>query len=164
VTWEVAIAEFLKDTLKNLGYSACEYKYKKQQYSTTIDTQTKGAITHNNECALHTVFDSIRITQGNNLKKIKFSDLKSDLKIASPDVAKLTPETARDKLRPFYAEFFENLRNQAKQKQSQPKSPSAEIADIVEEISLKTLETPKSLITKSTKTNLLLIKDKEHQI
>ncbi len=160
MTWEVAIAEFLKDTLKNLSYSAYEYKYKKQQYSTTIDTQTKGAITHNNECALHTVFDSIRITQGNNLKKIKFSDLK----IASPDVVKLTPETARDKLRPFYEEFFENLRNQAKQKQSQPKSPSAEIADIVEEISLKTLETPKSLITKPTKTNLLLIKDKEHHI
>lgn len=124
--------ELLKDTLKNFHYSACEYKYEKQQYSATIDTQENGAITHNNECAFHSVFNTIRISQGNNLKRIKFSDLK----ITSADLAKLTPETARDKLRPFYEEFFENLRNQVK---------------------------PKSLVTKPIKTNLLLIKDSEYR-
>ena len=147
--------EFLKDTLKNLGYSACEYKYTKQQYSTAIE----GAITHNNECALHSVFDTIKITQGDDLKRIKFSDLK----IASPDLVKISPETARDKLRPFYEEFFENLRNQAKQKQSQSKSPSDEVADIVEEISLKTLETPKSF-TKPRNTKSFVKKDSENHI
>lgn len=130
--------EFLKKTLKNSGYSACDYKYKKQQYSSTIDTEKEGKMTHNNECAFHSVFDTIRISQSNNLKKIKFSDLK----IASTDFAKLTPETARDKLRPFYEEFFENLRNQTKQEQSP--------------------ESPKSLITKPIKTKLLLIKDREY--
>jgi hypothetical protein len=29
--------EILKDTLINRGYSACEYKYEKQQYSATIE-------------------------------------------------------------------------------------------------------------------------------
>ena len=138
--------ELLKDTLKNFGYSACGHKYTKQQYSKTIQPKTEVAITHNNECAIHNIFDTIKISQGDNLKRIKFSDLK----IASADLAKLTPETARDKLRLFYEEFFENLRNIVKQKKSQ-ESPSGEIADIEEKKSSETpksSEKPESLVTK----------------
>jgi len=138
--------ELLKDTLKNFHYSACGHKYTKQQYSTTIHTKSKGTKTHNNECAIHNVFDTIKISQGDNLKMVKFSDLK----IASADLEIISPETARDKLRPFYEEFFENLRKIVIQKKSQ-ESPSGEIADIEEKKSSETPESsekPESVVAK----------------
>ena len=74
----------------------------------------------------------------------------SDLKIASADLEIISPETARDKLRPFYEEFFENLRKIVIQKKSQ-ESPSGEIADIEEKKSSETPESsekPESVVAK----------------
>ena len=83
----------------------------KQQYSKTIDKASKGVISHNNECVFHNVYTTIRIAQSADIGSYLGDMKRYGMKMLGMDQKTLTPEFARDYIRPFYEEVFEKLRN-----------------------------------------------------
>ncbi len=110
----------LKNVINELGYSPFGCSYQKQQYSENLEKESKGTISHNNECAFHNVYTTIRIAQESLKADLsKMNEFK--MKMLGMNQENLTPELARDHIRPFYEEVFERLRNViSKQKEVLP--------------------------------------------
>lgn len=100
----------LRSALEDLGYSNLKCPYKKQQYSETMRRKSGGVIVHNNECAFHNIYTTIRIAQSQDIGSVLGDMNRYDMTMLGHKQKTLTPEFARDCIRPFYEEFFENLR------------------------------------------------------
>lgn len=100
----------LKAVLDEMEYNKVGCSYQKQQYSESLSKESGGVISHNNECAFHNVYTTIRIAQ-KTLKADLSKMNKLGMTMMGMDQETLTLEFTRDYIRPFYEEVFEKLRN-----------------------------------------------------
>jgi len=124
--------EVLKSALNDIGYSRFGCSYEKQQYSEAIDKENKGVISHNNECAFHNVYTTIRIAQSEEIGSYLGDMKRYGMTMMGMEQDTLTPEFAREYIRPFYEEFFEKLREFISDEKGSPNtSTSSSVAENV---------------------------------
>ena len=112
----------LKASVNELGYARFGYSYEKQQYSEDMHKESGGVISHNNECAFHNVYTTIRIAQSQDIGSYLGDMKRYKMTMLGREEETLTPEFARDYIRPFYEEVFENLRKFIKNEKQVPNS------------------------------------------